>query len=91
MALKLKAMLIGSTISFTLTGLMWVFKVFYFLVWITLPGWLLSWATIALLHAENWKHFQAIGITLLTVGNAFFYGLVVLLIMRKKRRPRKRH
>jgi hypothetical protein len=90
-ARKLKALLIGSTISFALTFLMWVLKLFYFLIWITLPGWLLSWGAVALMHAENWKHLKAIGITLLTVGNAFFYGLVVLLIMQRKTRATNRH
>lgn len=91
MALKVKAMLIRSAISLALIGLTWVFELFYFLKWITFPGGLLSWGTIALLHGENWKNLRAIGITLLTVTMLSFTVCLSFSSCGEKQRARKRH
>ena len=74
MNLKPKCVLLGTTISTGLTLFMWASKMMAVLIWITLPGWLFAWGTIIVSRGENWLHRDAIGLLLLTAGNAVFYS-----------------
>ena len=87
--IKFKSVLFGTAISCCLTGLMWAFKLMPLLIWITLPGWLLAWGTIIVLHGEHWVYFDAIERTLITVGNAGFYTWICFLIIRRKEKTAK--
>src|SRR5438552_6813184 len=48
------------------------------------PG-LIAWGTIIVLRGENWSHRDAIGLLLLTVGNAFFYSWFCFFALSRKR------
>src|SRR5437667_12623486 len=85
MTLKSKCVLLGTAISAGLTLFIWAFKLMAVLIWITLPGWLIAWGTIIVLRGENWSHRDAIGLLLLTVGNAFFYSWFCFFALSRKR------
>lgn len=78
-----KLVLFGSGMSVFLSLLMWAFQMMPVLIWITFPGWLLAWATIALLQAQEWKHASKLALVLVTVGNATLYSGILLLIKRR--------
>jgi len=85
---NVKIVSFASGISLFLTTLMWAFKMLPVLIWVAFPGLLLAWGTVILLHAEEWKHSDALVVTLVTVGNAAFYSVVLLLIkLRAEKSP----
>jgi len=89
MRVKLLSIFLGSATSVALTLLLWAFRgsiLAYLLLWLTWPGWLLAWGTIIALGGEGWEHFDAIGRSLITVGNAACFSWAYILISTRKRR-----
>lgn len=85
MGIKIQSVLLGSAISGALTLLL-ALKLFSILIVPTLPGWLLAWGTTIALGGKNWKHGDAMGVALVTIGNAVFYGWICFLILRRGKR-----
>lgn len=81
-----QSILYGSAISLSLSALMWAFRLLPLMIWVTLPGWILSWGTIAILRGENWTHLDGIGLTIMTVGDAAFYSWICFILMRRRAR-----
>jgi hypothetical protein len=76
-----QAILIGTGISGGLTLLVWVTKMSAVFIWIMLPGFLLAWGAIVVLHGQAWQHRDAIMLILVTLGNAAFYSWISFLIL----------
>ncbi len=89
MNLKFKCALIGTATSTGLTLFMWASKMMAVLIWVTLPGWLFAWGTIVVLRGANWLHRDAIGMLLLTAGNAFFYSWFCFFALSRKEDDQK--
>ena len=85
MNLKPQSVLLGAAIAGALSRAMWAFKAMPLLIWVTLPGWLFAWGLIIALRGEQWLHRDAIGVILVTIGNAALYSWVCFRIMRRRR------
>ena len=68
-----------------MTLFLWITKMGLIFIWVTLPGYIFSWAILFAFRAQDSVHRDALGIVLLTVGNAAAYsGFFLFILTRPK-------